>query len=122
MLCILFENRGIDVTDAYIKTIINYQDKKFMWKFISNEPNENESQSEGTEIFYYKTQNKKRTITKKSPKHNILKKSKKITVGYREKPDDDFRLMIVDPPPKLDSEESNILSIYFGILSENQQK
>ena len=29
-------------------------------------------------------------------------------------------LMIVDPPQKLDYEESNILSIYFGISSEKQ--
>ena len=27
--------------------------------------------------------------------------------------------MVIDPPPKLDSEESNIISGYFGISSEN---
>ena len=37
-----------------------------MWKFISNEPNENESQSEATEICDDKIQNKKRSITKKN--------------------------------------------------------
>ena len=41
----------------------------------------------------------------------------KLTIGG--KSFDDFRLMIVDPPQKLDSEESNILSGSSGISSEN---
>ena len=42
-------------------------------------------------------------------------KEAKITVAYRENPFDDFMLMTVDPPQKLDSEESNIISSYFDI-------
>ena len=36
-----------------------------------------------------------------------------------EKSFDDFRLMIVEPPTKLDSKESNILYISLDISSEN---
>ena len=56
-----------------------------MWKFISNEQNENESQSEVTEICDDKTQNKKRSTTKKRTKHTLQIKRQKITVDYREK-------------------------------------
>ena len=35
---------------------LNHQDRNIMWKFISNEPNENESQSEATEIHDDNTQ------------------------------------------------------------------
>ena len=42
-----------------------------MWEFISNEPNESESQSEATKIHYYNTQNKKSIITKKSTKYTL---------------------------------------------------
>ena len=50
---------------------LTHQDKNIMWKFISNEPNENESLSEATEICDTKTKKKKRTISKKSPKYAI---------------------------------------------------
>ena len=56
-------------------------------------------------VLKYKIQKKKRTITKKSPKHTLQRKRQRISVDYRDKSFDDFRLMIVDPPPKLDSEE-----------------
>ena len=55
-----------------------------MWRFISNEPNENESQSEAIEINDDKIQIKKRSITKKSTKHTLQRKRQKI-VDYREK-------------------------------------
>ena len=42
-----------------------------MWKFISNKPNKNESQSEATEICDDKIKNKKRSITKKTTKHTL---------------------------------------------------
>ena len=90
-----------------------------MWKFISNEPNENESRSEETEIHDDKIQNKKRSTTKYSTNHNLQRKRQKI-VDYREKSFDDFRLIIVDPPQKLDSEESDIISSSFGISRGNQ--
>ena len=83
-----------------------------MWKFVSNEPNENESKSEATEICDDKTQNKKRTITKNHPSIIFREKGRKKKIGYGEKSIDDFRLAIVDPSPKLDSEKSNILSSY----------
>ena len=84
-----------------------------MWKFISNELNEDESESEATEIHSDKIQNKKRTATKYSTKHNLQRKGQK-TVDYRKNTFDDLILMIVDPPPKLNSEESYFLSSCFG--------
>ena len=48
-----------------------------MWDFISNEPNENESQSEATDIHYDNIKNKKRSTTKKSTRHTLQKKRKK---------------------------------------------
>ena len=69
-----------------------------MWKFISNEPNENESQSEATEICDEKIQKKKITITKKSPRQNLQRKRQKISDDYRDISFDDFRLMNLDPP------------------------
>ena len=48
-----------------------------MCKFISNKPNENESQIEATEIHYDKIQNKKRRTTKYSTKHTLQKKREK---------------------------------------------
>ena len=79
--------------------------RNIVWKAISNEPNENESQSQATDIQDDKIQNNKRSITKKSTKHTLQRKRQK-TVDYKDKSFDDFRLIIVDPPPKLDSEES----------------
>ena len=73
-----------------------------MWKFISNEPNLNESLSELIEIFDDKIQKKKSNISKKSPKHTFQRKRQKFSVDYRGKSFDAFRLMIVDPPQKLD--------------------
>ena len=48
-----------------------------MWRFISNEPNEDESQSEVTEIHNDKIQNKKRTANKYSTKHTLQRKRQK---------------------------------------------
>ena len=86
-----------------------------MWEFISNETSENESHSEATEICDDKIQKKKSNINKKSPKHTLQRKRQKITIDYRNKSVDDFRLMIVDPSQKMDSEEYNILSGHFYI-------
>ena len=66
-----------------------------MRKFGSNEPNENESQSEATDIHNNKIQNKKRSNTKTPTKHTLQRKKQK-TVDFMEKSFDDFRLMIVD--------------------------
>ena len=66
-----------------------HQDKNILWEFISNETNENESQSEATEIHNDKIRNKNRSITKKSTNHNIQRKSQK-RVDYRDKSFDDF--------------------------------
>ena len=59
-----------------------HQDKNIVCEFIPNETNENESQSEATDIRDDKIQNKKRSITKKQP--SILFKErgqKKFTIG-----------------------------------------
>ena len=80
-----------------------------MWRFSFNELNEDESQSEATETHNDKIQNKKRTANKYSTKHNIQRKRQK-PVDYRNNSFDDFRLMIVDPRPKLDSDESEFIS------------
>ena len=76
-----------------------------MWKFLYNEPNSYESQSESKETHNDKIQNKKRTANKYSTKHTIQRKRQK-PVDYRNNSFDEFRLMIVYPPPKLESDES----------------
>ena len=98
---------------------IQSTDRNIIWKCISNETNENESQSKATYIHYDKIQNKKRSITKKLTKHTLQRKRQK-KVYYWEKSFDEFRLMVVDPPPKLDTEESNILSSSFDLSSWNK--
>ena len=86
--------------------------------FFSNEPNENEYQSEATDIHDDKIQKKKRTANKYST-NNYLQRKRQKRVDNREKSFYDFRLMIVDPPQKLDSEESSIIFISFGISRGN---
>ena len=54
-----------DIINQLIKIEISYR------SFLSNEPNEKESQSEPTEIHDDRIQNKKRSTTKKSTKHTI---------------------------------------------------
>ena len=56
-----------------------------MLKFISNEPNENESQFEVTEICNDNIQRKKRTINNKPIKQTIHIKRQKFSVEYRNK-------------------------------------
>ena len=56
-----------------------------MWKFIINEPNENESQIESTDIHDNKIQNKKSSTTKKPIKHTLQRNRQKITFEYRDK-------------------------------------
>ena len=63
-------------------------------------------------MFDYKTQKKKRAINNKSTKHTVHIKRQKILVDYRNKSFDNLRIMIVDPTPELDSEESNILFMF----------
>ena len=74
-----------------------------MWNFISNEPNGNESHSEATEIHNDKIQNKKSTANKYSTKHTLHRKRQK-SVDYRKNSFDDFRVLIVDPTPKFNSD------------------
>ena len=61
------------------------QDNNSMLKFISNEPNENESQCEVTEICDENIQKKKRTINNKSTKHNLKRNKHKISADYGKK-------------------------------------
>ena len=70
----------------YIFDIIQstHQDRNILWKFISNDPNEDESQSEATEIHNDKIPNKKRNATKYSAKYTLQRKRQK-TVDYRKK-------------------------------------
>ena len=65
-----------------IQSTLQY--RNIMWKFISNEPNENESQIEATEIQDDKIQNKRMSIAKKSTKNTLHRKSQ-IIVYYRDK-------------------------------------
>ena len=90
-----------------------------MWRFISNEPNEDEYQSEAIDIHNDKIQNKDITANKCSTKHTPQIKRQK-TVDYRKNSFDDFRLILLDPPPKLDSDESDFLSGCYGPSMENQ--
>ena len=89
-----------------------------MFNFIPNEQNENEYQCESTQICDDKIQNKKRDINKKLTKNTLQRKRQKKLVDSRNKSFDDFRITIVDPPQKLDSEESNIIYGYLRISSE----
>ena len=91
-----------------------------MLKFISNEPNENESHCDATDICDDKIQNRKMNISKEKPKHNLKIKRQKISVDYSNKSFYEFRLIFVDPPKKLDSEESCIISGFLGISNEKQ--
>ena len=76
------------------------QDQNFLWKFSYNEITEDESQSEAIETHNDKIQNKKRRATKYSTKHTLQRKRQK-SVDYRKNSLDDFRLIIVEPHPKL---------------------
>ena len=55
------------------------QDRNILWRFILNEPNEDEYQSEATEINNDKIQNKKRTANKYSTKHTLQRKRQKTS-------------------------------------------
>ena len=76
----------------------------FLWKFSFNELNEDEYHSEVTETQHHKIQDNKRSATKYSTKHTLQRKRQKPS-DYRKNSLDEFRLMIVDPHPKLDSDE-----------------
>ena len=105
--------------EIFDRTQSTHQDRNVLWRFISNETNEDESQSESTETRNDKIKNKNRTANKYSTKHTLQRKRQK-KVGYRKETFDDFMLMIVDPPPKLNSEESNFISSCYGPSMENQ--
>ena len=62
--------------DLFDRIQSTHQVRKVLSRFISNEPNEDESQSEATEINNDKIQNKKRNANNYSTKHNLQKKSK----------------------------------------------
>ena len=91
----------------------------YLWKFSFNELNEDESQSEATEIHNDKIQNKKITDNKYPTNHTLQRKRQK-PFDYRNNLFDDFRLMIVDPHPKLDSDESEVLSNCYGQSMKNE--
>ena len=86
--------------DQFDRIKSTYQDNFSLWKFSFNELNEDESQSEATETHNEKIQIKKRNANKCSTKDTIHRKRQK-PVDYRNNSFDDFRLMIVDPHPKL---------------------
>ena len=88
--------------DIFDRIKSTHQDQKFLWKFLFNEPNEDESQSEATETHNERIQNKKRTANKYSTKHTLQRKRQK-PVDYRKNSLDDFRFIIIDPHPKLNS-------------------
>ena len=84
-----------------------------MWRFSYNEITEYESQSEAIDTENDKIQNKKRSATKYSTKNTLQRKRQK-SVDYRENSLDDFRLMIVDPHPKLHIDELEVFSKFYG--------
>ena len=61
-----------------------HQDRNIMWNFIPKEPNENDYQSEATEIHDDKIQHKKMSTTKKLTKHKLQRNRQKL-VEYRDK-------------------------------------
>ena len=95
--------------DLFDRIKSTHQDQTFLWKFSYNEITEDESQSEAIEKHNEKIQNKKRRATKYSTKHTFQRKRQK-PVDYMENLFDDFRLMIVDPHPKLHIDDLVILS------------
>ena len=99
--------------DLFDRTKSTHQDQIFLWKFSFNELTKDESQSEATETQNDKIQNKKRSATKYSMKHN-LQKNRQKSVDYRENSLDDFKLMIVGPHQKLDSYEVELISKCYG--------
>ena len=58
-------------------------------------------------------------ITNIQPSIIFIKRDKK-PVDYRNNSFDDFRLMIVDPHPKLESDELELLSNCYGQSTKNQ--
>ena len=86
--------------DLFDRIKSTHQDQNFLWKFSYNEITEDESQSEAIETQNDKIQNKKRSATKYSKKHTLQRKRQK-PVDYRDNSLDGFRLIIVDPHPKL---------------------
>ena len=89
--------------DLFDRIKSTHQDQNHLWKFSFNELNEDEYQSEATETHNEKIQNKKRTANKYSTKNTFQRKRQK-PVDYRNNSFDDFRLIIVDPHPKMDSD------------------
>ena len=90
--------------DLYDIIKSNHQDRNILSGFISNDTNEDESHSEATDIHNDKIQNKKRTANNYSTNNNLQIRRQKI-VDHRKNSIDDFRVMIVDPPSKLNSDE-----------------
>ena len=66
-----------------------------------------------------RSKNKKRTANKYSTKYTLQRRRKK-PVDYRKNSFDYFRLIIVDPHSKMDSDESELLSNYYGQLMKNK--
>ena len=95
--------------DLFDRIKSTHQDQTFLWKFSYNEITEDESQSEAIETHNDMIQNKNMRATKYSTKHTLQRKRQKI-VDSMENSFDDFRLMIVDPHPKLHIGDLVILS------------
>ena len=95
--------------DLFDRIKSTHQDQSFLWKFSYNERTKDEYHSEAIETHNDKIQNKKRRATKYSTKHTLQRKGQK-PVDYRENSFDDFRLMILDPHPKLHIDDLVILS------------
>ena len=70
--------------DLFDRIQSTHQDRNVLWEFISNDLNEDEYQSEATEIHDDKIQNKKRTATKYSTKNTLqIKRQKYLTIGRK---------------------------------------
>ena len=67
--------------DIFDRIKSTHRDINILCRFISNEPNEDESQIEATEIQNDKIQNKKRTSNKYLTNHTLQRKRQK-TVDY----------------------------------------
>ena len=61
-------------------------------------------------------------LTINQPSVLFVERGRKCQLTVGKKSFDEFRIIIVDPNPELDSEESNTYSSYFGISSENSIK
>ena len=89
--------------DIFNRIQSTHQDRIFLWEFyIMNQMKMNLRVNQQRHTMKI-SKNKRRTANKYSTKHNLQRKRQK-PVDYRKNSFDDFRVLIVDPTPKFNSD------------------